>query len=120
MFMSYIIYSGTSDLRDAIRSGFEEFGYKLVAAETPEAAAAITENGGEYVTIDYAGGDTATVAEVPHLNPKAILVPRNANGEIGSVLAVELIRSYIEAESGTYVAGLEARAAELRGSESSE
>jgi hypothetical protein len=111
MFMSYIVYSGLSDLRDAIRDDFEDTGYQFVTAETPEAAEAIAE--GEYVTIDYSGGNTATVAEVPHLSPKSIPVPLDRRGAIHAYLARELIRAYIEGESAAYVAELEADAAEL-------
>jgi hypothetical protein len=120
MFMSYIVYSGLRDLLDAIQPDLEARGYKFVMAETPEADAAIAESGGEYVVIDYNGGDFATVSEVPHLGPKMITVPSNANGAIPGYLASELIRSYIEAESAVYVEELERRAAECRDSGATE
>ena len=114
MFMSYIVYSGLTDLRDVIREELEGSGYKFVPADTPEETTAVAESGGEYIVLCYFGGDFASVTEMPQRNPKTVLIPRDASGEILGRLAAELIRSYIEDENSAYIAELEADAKRLR------
>jgi hypothetical protein len=107
-----VIYTGVTDLRDAIRDQFEANDFQFLSAESAEGKAAIAS--GEYATIDYPGGDTATIADVPVVNPITITLPIAPAGSIHGTLAAELIRAHLEIWGGGTIAHLEGRIAQYR------
>ncbi|MEU5153157.1 hypothetical protein [Glycomyces sp. NPDC021274] len=105
-----VIYTGLADLREAIRDDFEADDYRFLSTDSPEAEATIAE--GEYATITYNGGDTATIADFPVVNPITIILPISPTGTIHGTLAAELIRAHLE-YSGA-IAPIEARVTQYR------
>jgi hypothetical protein len=89
-----MIYTGHTDLRDAIRNDFEAEGYAFLRPESSEAEAAI--DSGEYAAITYRGGDTAIIEDFPSVTPRIINLPVASDGSLDGALAARVIRAHLE------------------------
>lgn len=111
--MNYpLIYTGRTDLLDAIRDDFEADGFTFLRPATADAEAAI--DSGEYAAITYHGGDTAIIEDFPSVPPRRIDLPVAPNGALDGLLAARLIRAHLERWGDLGIAEIEEEIAHCR------
>jgi hypothetical protein len=107
-----VIYTGLTDLRDAIRDNFDADGYTFLRPESSEAEAAIAS--GEYASITYHGGDTATIEDFPATTPTVVDLPISSDGSIHGTLAAKMIRAHLEGWGDLGITDITERVARYR------